>query len=304
MVHRLISFVLLFALLGIGGCKSYKSNHLSAIIVTPENPVIAKLTSAQLIVTAIFSNGTNLPGWQVVTWQTSDINIATVSTTGLVTGVNPGTATITAVDMGHTDITRSVTVVITETPLQEIALDPVFTTILTGSAQQFTATGIFTAPTPTAPTPTLDMTSRAFWFSSHPAVALVSNTAGSSGLVTSLSPGTASIGARDPVSGITGTTVIAVIPSPLVSLTVEPATVSIPTGSAQQFTATGTFTATGFTLDLTQVAVWSSSTPSVAQVSNALGAKGLVSSLVPGTTEISARDLRSGITGTAVLTVF
>jgi trimeric autotransporter adhesin len=299
MAHRLIAFVLAAAVLGAAGCTNMKSNRLSLIFVTPENPVIAKGTNAQLLVTAIFSNGVSLLAWSQVTWQTSDPLIATVSATGMVTGVSSGTVTITAVDNGHPDVTRSITAIITETPLQEIALDPVFTTI-TGTAQQqqFAATGIFTASTWT-----LDMTSRAFWFSSNPAIAFVSNATGSSGIVTSIALGTASIGARDPVSGITGTTMIAVIPSPLVSLTVEPATVSIPTGSAQQFSATGTFTSTGLTLDLTQVAVWSSSSPSIAQVSNTPGAKGLVSSLAPGTTEISARDLRSGITGTAVLTV-
>ena len=50
-------------------------------------------------------------GGRVITWSTSDANVATVDQTGLVRGVGPGSATITATSEG-----QSGTAAITVTP--------------------------------------------------------------------------------------------------------------------------------------------------------------------------------------------
>lgn len=68
---------------------------IERILVTPSNPRITKGQTVQLIATAY--DGTNhvIPG-VTVTWSSSNTNRATVTSTGLVRGIQDGTVTITA----------------------------------------------------------------------------------------------------------------------------------------------------------------------------------------------------------------
>jgi hypothetical protein len=86
----------------------------------------------------------------------------------------------------------------------------------------------------------------------------------------------------------------------LVSLAVTPAAPSILLGNSQQFTATGTFS-DGSTQNLTTSVSWSSSTTSVATISNVSGNQGLASSVATGSTTIAATS--GSIGGSTTLTV-
>ena len=85
-------------------------------------------------------------------------------------------------------------------------------------------------------------------------------------------------------------------PLTLQSISVTPASPSIPIGAAQQFTATGTFSDNS-TENITGQVVWASATPSVATISST----GLARAQGRGTSFITAS--LSGVTGTAMLTV-
>ncbi len=85
-------------------------------------------------------------------------------------------------------------------------------------------------------------------------------------------------------------------PTPLKSITVTPASPSIPIEGSQQFTATGHFSDNS-TENLTSQVTWVSATPSVATIS----ATGLASALARGTSSITAS--LDGITGSTTLTV-
>ena len=73
----------------------------------------------------------------------------------------------------------------------------------------------------------------------------------------------------------------------LTSIAVTPASPSVAKGLTKQFTATGTYT-DGSTANLTSQVTWASGTASVATISNASGSQGLASTLVTGTTAITA----------------
>ncbi len=88
----------------------------------------------------------------------------------------------------------------------------------------------------------------------------------------------------------------------LASIAVTPIQPSIALGTSAQFTAMGTFE-DGSTQDLTATVTWSSSSASVATISNAPGSQGLASSAAVGVTTISATDFTSGIGGATTLTV-
>lgn len=71
------------------------NQSIEKIVVTPANPRITEGQTVQLIATAY--DGTNhvIPG-VTVTWSSSNTNRATVSSMGLVLGIQDGTVTITA----------------------------------------------------------------------------------------------------------------------------------------------------------------------------------------------------------------
>src|SRR5205823_785904 len=81
-----------------------------------------------------------------------------------------------------------------------------------------------------------------------------------------------------------------------VSIAVTPANPSIPRGTTQQFTATGTYS-DGSTVDLTSSAAWVSSSPAVATIT----AGGLASGGARGTCQVSASF--GGVSGSTTLTV-
>src|ERR1041385_8029407 len=103
------------------------------------SPAAASLTvgaTTQLTATPKDANGTALSG-RVVTWATSNAAAATVSASGLVTGVAAGSATITATSEGQSG-TSAVTV--TNVPVASVALSPATASITVGATTQLTAT--------------------------------------------------------------------------------------------------------------------------------------------------------------------
>ena len=86
--------------------------------------------------------------------------------------------------------------------------------------------------------------------------------------------------------------------STLTALSITPTNPSIAKGTAQQFTATGTYL-DNTTKDITAFVNWSSSAPSTATINNA----GLTATIATGSTSIVAKDTTSGISGTTTLTV-
>ena len=226
MKHRAVFLVLVLSLLsyaaaGFSGCGN-KHNSLSAIIVTPLEPldrVVAMGKTLQLSVTAIFSDGLIVTSWSQVTWQSSDPAVATVGSSGLVSTstVTAGTAVITATDIFHPHITRSVTVYVTK--LESIMITPApadaVISLGTATSMQFTATGFYSAATPTTWSTTWppDITTLVSWVSSSTDVASIGNVLGLHGLATAGSiTGTTTITATDLATGITGTTILTVNP--------------------------------------------------------------------------------------------
>ncbi len=85
-------------------------------------------------------------------------------------------------------------------------------------------------------------------------------------------------------------------PPTLTSIAVTPASPTIPNGTSQQFTATGTYSDSS-TADITSSVTWASDTPAVATIS----AAGLAHGVSPGTSTISAT--LGSVSGNTLLTV-
>jgi 6-phosphogluconolactonase (cycloisomerase 2 family) len=127
-----------------------------------------------------------------------------------------------------------------------------------------------------------NVTHLATWSSSNASVATVS---GSGRLTTGL-PGQATVSAT--FQGVTATALVAVVNGQLTALAVTPGSASLVAGLTRQFTATATFS-DGQQIDVTAIADWTSSDPSVATVSNATRTPGLAEGRAPGSVTITAR---------------
>jgi len=269
---------------------------LMSIEVTPPNPSIAKGTTQQFMATGIYSNNSKVDMTASVNWTSSALVVATISNAagskGLATALSVGgPITIRATDPA-TGKTGTAALTVTAAALVSIGVTPINPTIARGTNQQFVATGIYTDAT------TQNLTSSVTWTSSAPTIATISNAAGLNGLATSLLVGITTITATS--GAISGNTTLTVSAATLVSIAVTPVNRSIGLGTNQQFVATGTYTA-GPTQDLTKSVTWTSSTPAVATISNAVGFNGLATSVAAGITTITATS--GTISGATTLTV-
>jgi hypothetical protein len=259
------------------------SAPLVSIAVTPANASIAKGTTQQFTATGTYSDTSTQNLTSTVTWSSTNTAVATFSSSaGLATGVATGTTTIQA---SYNSINGSTGLTVTAPVLVSIAVTPANGAIVEGTTQQFTATGTYSDSS------TLNLTGSVTWSSSNTAVATFSSSAG---LATGVAPGTTTITATlGSISGSTGLTVTAT----LVSIAVTPANPSIPSGTTQQFTATGTYSDSS-TLNITNSVTWSSSSTSVATI---ISSSGLATGVATGSTTIKA--ISGSISGTTSLTV-
>jgi len=83
------------------------------ISVTPLIPSIPVGVNEQLMATATYSDGTRFDVTEQVNWSSSDPSVAAISKNGLITAIEPGTATITA---GSGSIWERTTVTVTPRP--------------------------------------------------------------------------------------------------------------------------------------------------------------------------------------------
>jgi hypothetical protein len=249
---------------------------LVSMAVTPQTASIALGTTQQFTATGTFTDGSTQNLTASATWSSDTTSTATVSKTGLATSVAAGTANISATS-GST--TGSTLLTVTPAQLASIAINPPAVSVPVGAPQSFTATGTYTDGS------TQDLTQTGHWSSTAAGVATISNAPGSQGIATTFSAGTTTIGVASET--VNGSATLTVQPAALVSITISPTTPAISLGTAQQFTATGTYT-DGSMQNLTSSVTWSAAPATVAVISNTSGTNGMATSSGTGTANISA----------------
>src|SRR5262249_23276989 len=151
------------------------------------------------------------------------------------------------------NISGTAQLTVTPPALISLAVSPTNPTVPTGSTQQFTATGTYSDGS------VQNISNNVTWASSNTGVATINP----SGLASAIASGTTTVSAqRGTVSNSTTMTVIT-----LQSITITPASPDIVVNSTLQFTATGHYD-DGSTRDLTSIAVWSSSKPTIATITS------------------------------------
>ncbi|SRR5271165_7042642 len=191
------------------GCTGFFVNPtLSSLAVGPASPTIETgntNNTVQMTVTGTNSDGSNA-GHPSVVWSISDKTVATINSTGLVTSVNLGTATVTATSNQNPSISGTQTVTVSEC-VTSITISPASGSVSNNSGATVTLTAM---GVPCGGGASVPVTSIATWTSSNNSLATVS--AGVVSGVAGLSAGgtvtvTASIG-----SVISNTATITVSP--------------------------------------------------------------------------------------------
>jgi uncharacterized protein YjdB len=251
----------------------------AASVALQPNPVTLRVgTAAQVAATARDSSGAVIDG-KLFQWTTGNPAIATVSATGLVSGLSSGTTTVAATADGAAG---SAAVTVMTVPVGSVAVTPSSASVNAGATVQLSATVRDSAGNV--------LTGRVVtWTTSQPAVATVSG----SGLVSGAAPGTASITAT--CEGKTAAATITVTQAPVATVVVAPASASVLIGGTTQLSAT-LRDAQGNVLSGRSV-TWSSSATGIATVNGT----GLVTAVALGTATITATS--EGKSGTAAITV-
>lgn len=245
------------------------------------SPVSASVTIGKTvqISATLKDEGGNTLAERPITWASANSAVATVSSSGLVSAVAVGTTTVSATVEGKS---ASTTITVTQVPVASISIGATNVNLTVGQTHQLTAT-------------VKDIDGNTL---SGRSVSWTSNNAGvasviTSGLVTAVAPGAATITATS--EGKSATLSFTVSALPVASVTVVPSAVTVTVGQTQQLAAVVKDNA-GNTLAGRSV-TWASANASVASVS----ATGFITAVGVGTVTVTATC--EGVSAEATITV-
>lgn len=208
---------------GGGDCDPIAATLVARIEVAPSPATLSDGTQLQLAATAFSCNGSQLPT-PTITWSSADAATVSVSATGMAEGIKVGgPVVISATAQGKTGTTR---VTVVPRAVATVRVEPASATVAIGRTSTLVARA-FDANGSELPGRT------ATWQSGSPDIATVSSTGGVTGVAAG---GPATITAT--IEGISGTSQITVTTVAVATVEVSPSTVTLPSGSTQQLTAT------------------------------------------------------------------
>ncbi len=256
-----------------------RDTHVTGISVSPTSKSIKIGDSFKIEPTVTPGSATD----KKVTWSSSNNAIASVDTTGKVTGLSAGTATITATTHdGGLKASCTVTVSATKIDVTGISLNTTAKTMGVG--------GTFNIIPTITPSNATDKSVE--WFSGNPSVATVD----ANGKVTALGIGTAVITATTNDGGYQATCTVTVSNN-IVNVT---GVTMIPTSRTMYAGDSYHLDAIVSPDNATDKSVtWTSSNPSIATVDES----GIVSALKAGTTTITATTNDGGFKANCIITV-
>ena len=301
--------VAVLAIVGaITGCGDAKIAYLASIQISPGTPSVAAGLTQQFTAQGTFNTGATRDLTSLVTWTSATPYVASIAAGGLANTYSQGSSTITASFATQTNGTITgtatitvtaptlVSIVISSTPLNNAYPVPVpysgaSVTTAAGTSHQFLAYGLYSDGGERNITTSVQWTA----VSVSPIVATINSTGRATGLV----PGTATITAKDPTTGVTQNASLVVTNATVTAIVVSPARQTIAPLTQLSFSALGQFS-DGTTQDITADATWASTNIAVATVTSS-APNGVATGVSAGSTVIGA--VLGGVAGGASLTV-
>ena len=229
---------------------------------------IAKGLTGQLAVTGTYTNGQTQTLTSGVDFNSSDVSVATVSSSGLVTAVKEGTTTIM---IRSGELVSQADVTVLSAVLSSIMIDPASATLAKGETLQLKATGTYSDSL------TKDLTSEVTWGGFDTAFVSVDG----SGFLTALAAGTTQIEATS--DSQTASLNVTVTPAILTNIAIEDIGVdSLAKGTTKNLKVIGTYS-DGTSADITSQITWSANN-SFVSVNNS----GLMTALDIGSSIVTA----------------
>jgi uncharacterized protein YjdB len=286
-MRQVLSAVLLAALVACGGGDTGTNTPPPP----PPTPAAVASVSVSLAASSLTAGGTTqatailrdaggatLTG-RSIQWSSASPQVASVSGSGVVTAVAPGTTSISATSEG---VAGSAQLTVTLAPVATVGILPAAPTIQAGAQVTLTAT--------LRDAGGAALTGRDIaWSSSAPTIAVVS----AAGVVAGVSAGTATITAT--AEGRSGIAQVTVTPLPVATVVLIPPAGQLVVGTQGQFAVE--LRAADNTVLSGRTVTWTSTVPAVANVSG----NGVITALSPGVTTIRATS--EGVIGSATLTV-
>jgi hypothetical protein len=270
----------------------------SSLEIQPTTPTVYLSSGGgtqQFTAIVIFTNDTKATVTNSTDWKSESSDVASISTTGLATGLKTGASLIDAsYTRNGVTVTASTQLTVADRTITSLEIQPILPTIHLGLTQSFIATAVYDNGT------TATVTGSATWVSAKTSVATITTSTGgglgggstTAGVATPVASGTTKITAT--FGGYSASTDLTVSSGTLSSITITPSPLTVAVGATQQLKATGNYS-DNLTEDLTNVAIWSS-TDSVATVSNASGSIGLLKGVSANTAHVKATF--QSVTGT------
>lgn len=226
------------------------------IVLTPSSASVQAGATVTLSALVLDASGNAMRERKVV-WASENASIATVSQSGVVTGVAAGTVQVAASSGGKS---ANATITVTSRPVSLVRVTPGSATIAVAQSTPLQAEALDAAGERVLGRPVT-------WASSNETIALVSAT----GVVAGIAPGSVTISAT--IDGQSGTAAITVAPQAVASVSITPEVDTAVVGRRITFRATPfdarNLPLTGRTIN------WTSSAPTIATVSSSGEALGL-----------------------------
>jgi hypothetical protein len=243
---------------------------LTDLRISPSSATLAIATSEKLTVTGLYSDNSNETLNSLVTWESSDVNVATISNFGLVIAVSTGETLIRA-NIG--ELSSSLRVTVSPATLQSIEISSPMTKIASGLTTTFSAKGIYSDGTEQ------NLSDQVVWSVSDSAIASIN---AETGLLTALQPGTSLVNAGKEAQ--TRSLEITVSPASLSSIAITPSDISLAKGSSEPVNVTASFS-DNTKQDVSSQVDWVNSNDQIAIIKDDLFT---VQALLEGSTTLSA----------------
>jgi len=238
---------------------------LESISMTPVSATIAAGLNQQYQLTATFSDSSKKNVTTISQWQSSDTAVATISTLGLATSSIQGETIIQGSYQGKT---ATSSLIVTTANLTALQITPQNPTEPLGTTGQFSAIAFYSDST------SHDVTQEVTWSSNDENTVSIITNGVTGGYASADTVGNTQITAH--LMSATTSTKATVIEAILESLSLTPASASIPVGSTQTYQLFGLFS-DGSSKDLTLEASWQTTDDAIATVSSLGIATGLAS---------------------------